>query len=50
MASAAGLGGGYIIDAPPTGAYVERIPMNTSWCASTETARYARNPAKLRSS
>jgi cell wall-associated NlpC family hydrolase len=26
----------YIIDAPHTGAYVERIPMNTSWYASSE--------------
>ena len=27
------VGGGYIIDAPHTGAYVEKIPMDTSWYA-----------------
>ncbi len=29
-------GTAYIIDAPHTGAYVERIPMNTSWYADSE--------------
>ena len=29
------VGGGYIIDAPVPGASVEKIPMNTSWYAST---------------
>jgi cell wall-associated NlpC family hydrolase len=30
------VGNGYIIDAPHTGAYVERLPLNTSWYAGTE--------------
>jgi peptidoglycan DL-endopeptidase CwlO len=29
------VGDGYIIDAPHTGAYVERIPLDTSWYADT---------------
>jgi cell wall-associated NlpC family hydrolase len=30
------VGGGYIIDAPHTGAYVERLPLDTSWYAGSE--------------
>jgi cell wall-associated NlpC family hydrolase len=30
------VGGGYIIDAPHTGAFVERLPLATSWYAGTE--------------
>ncbi len=38
------VGGGYIIDAPHTGAVVEKLPESTSWYAdSARTAPSARN-------
>ena len=39
------VGGGYIIHAPRTGMYVQKIPMNASWYESTFVGVAGRAPA-----